>query len=106
MLGVVVSPARPPSENINDKGKGTGQSDPGPGSCWVTTDTARGLAAVTWHPDVTACDVGGTVCDQKHTGDCGGDNLPTRGAARVDGKAMIGRQTRTNRGGLSGLGNS
>jgi uncharacterized protein (TIGR03083 family) len=99
MLGVVVSPARPPSENINDKERRTGQSDPDLASCWMTADIARGLAALTWHPHVTASDVGGTVCDQKHRRDCSGDNLPTQRGVRVDGKAVIRHQTLTNRGG-------
>ena len=65
----------------------------------MTADIARGLAALTWHPHVTASDVGGTVCDQKHRRDCSGDNLPTQRGVRVDGKAVIRHQTLTNRGG-------
>jgi hypothetical protein len=33
----------PPEREHQRQGENTGQSDPGPGSCWATTDTALGL---------------------------------------------------------------
>ena len=65
MLGVMVSSARPRSENIT-RGEELGNLTPDLAGCSETTDIDWGLAAVTWRPHVTACDVGGTVCDQKH----------------------------------------